>query len=88
MSPITVNDWSSVQEKLGAILVTQERLQGQINALKNQQEFQHIDNQERIGAIKSEDDKLDVLINGNENSPWLRTDMASLIAYGKASSLL
>ena len=81
------DEWRGLQDKLTALIAGQAILHAEMEGLKGQQSYQHQDNQQKIDTINMEVNKLDLIINGHEDSPGLKTQMAILIAYGKATTM-
>lgn len=83
---MSISDWGEVQNRLGQVLGSVESVKKDIDNLKEQQKYMHGTNQDDIQEMKERIEALDCMINGNESIPGLRTEMATILAYGRASA--
>jgi hypothetical protein len=79
-------EWRQVQDDLKKLLSELSRLNYELTALRQQQDFQHSNNREKITAIEERIEAVEALLNGDGDTPGLKTEMAVLVAYGKASA--
>lgn len=80
-------DWRELQAKLTSILLEQSSLRAELKAAKETQEQHHSVNQDWIRKVEEKTHKLDLLIegDGSDDFPGLKTQMAVMISYGKAT---
>ena len=90
MSPITHDsyEWRELQKKLDAIVKVQAELDKKLASLETQQDLQHGENKSEIEYANKAFEELDLLINGNgtEDAPGLKSQMVTMIAYGRATA--
>lgn len=79
-------EWRGLLRKLDGIQGEITRMRGELTLLQSDQKYNHAANEEKIKDAKNEVAKLDLLINGDEHVPGLKTDMATLMAYGRATA--
>lgn len=87
MTPVLQNseEWRGVLKKLDEIQASIARTEREVAVLKNDQQLNHGANVGKIQKAEEELESLDILINGNEDHPGLRSQMATLLAYGSAT---